>query len=69
MKDTSRLTAAEVNQRYSKSANLAVRTLLLNGEGWVFRYFKTLDAAITNEVLEGRGLDLDRWVQAACGHC
>ncbi|CAB1102471.1 unnamed protein product [Ectocarpus sp. CCAP 1310/34] len=34
MKDTSCLTAAEINQRYSKSANIAARKLLPTDGGW-----------------------------------
>lgn len=49
MKDASRLTAAEVNQRLSKSASVAVRKLQLNGGDWhVFSDLKVLHVAITH---------------------
>ncbi|CAM9141554.1 unnamed protein product, partial [Laminaria digitata] len=51
MKDASHLTPAEVNHRYSKSANLSARKLLLNGvAGCVFSDFKTVHVAITHKV-------------------
>ena len=68
MKDTSRLTPAEVNHRYSKSANLSARKLLLNGVAdFVFSDFKTLHVAISHKVFRGHDLDLDHWVKVACG--
>ena len=70
MKDTSRLTAAEINQRYSKSANVSARKLLVNGgDRHTFSDFKVMHAAISYELFQGHGLDFEGWVKVACGQC
>lgn len=65
MKDTSRLTAAETNQRYNKSANVAARKLLLLNcsDRHVFGDLKVLHAAISYQVFEGHNVDF-----TGCGH-
>ncbi|CAN0312902.1 unnamed protein product, partial [Scytosiphon promiscuus] len=51
MKETSRLTPAEVNHRYSKSANLYARTLLPEDVGFrVFSDLKTLHVVISHNI-------------------
>ena len=70
MKDTSPHTAAEINQRYSKSANVCARNLFVNvGDRHTFSDFKVIHAAISHEVFQGHGLDFEGWVRAACGQC
>lgn len=69
MKDTSCLTAAEINQRYSKSANIAARKLLpTDGGRHVFGDLKVLHAAISYRVFKGHGLDFEGWVRVVVGH-
>lgn len=69
MKDTSRLMAAEIYQRFSKSANVAARRLLLNGgDRQVVNDFKLLHAAITYKAIERHRANCDGWVEVVCGH-
>lgn len=56
-KSASHLTPAEINQRYSKSANRYARKLHSAGaEGFILSDFKTLHAAVTRRVFRGHGL-------------
>lgn len=69
MKDTCSLTAAQINQRYSKSANIAARKLLpADGDRRVFGDLKVLHAAISYRVFKGHDLDLVGWVGVVVGH-
>lgn len=66
--EASRWTPGEVNQRYSKSANLAAIKFLLNYcEGRVFGGFKVLHTATAYEVVEGHDTGFDDWIQVASG--
>ncbi|CAM9687992.1 unnamed protein product, partial [Laminaria digitata] len=68
MKETARLTPAEVNHTYSKSANLYARKLLPDEVGFrVFSYLKTLYVAVTHKVFTGHEFDLGDWVKVARG--
>ena len=69
MKETSHLTPAEVNRRYSKSANLTARKLLLNAchGGHVFSDLKTLHGAVSHKVFTGHALELSDWTKVARG--
>lgn len=69
MKDTSHYAPAEIHQRYSKSASIAARKLLVASvEGHAFSDFKSLYVVITNQLLEGHGLDMYSWTTVAFGH-
>ncbi|CAN0244763.1 unnamed protein product, partial [Pylaiella littoralis] len=69
MKDISCLTAAEINQRCSKSANIAARKLLpADGDHRVFGDLKVLHAAISYRVFKGHDLDLVGWVGVVVGN-
>lgn len=69
MKDTSCLTAAQINQRYSKSANIAARKLLpADGHRRVFGDLKVLHSAISYRVFKGHDLDLVGWVRVVVGN-
>lgn len=59
---------AEVNQRYSKSANFAAIKFLLDGQGRVFSDFRVLCAANTCEAFEGHDVDFDDCKKVASGH-
>lgn len=67
LKDTSCCTAAEVNQRHSKSANLDTRRFVLDGAGRVFSDFKVLHAAITHEAFKGHDADIEDWIKVTSG--
>lgn len=69
MKDTSCLTAAETNQRYSKSVNIVARKLLpTDGGRRVFGDLKALHSAISNRIFKGHDLDLVGWARVVMGH-
>ena len=69
MKDTAHLTAAELNQRFSKSANVWARKILpVNGEDrHTFSDLKVMHAALSFKVFEGHGLGFGEGVRVACG--
>lgn len=68
MKDTSRLTPAEVNHRFSKSVNLYARELLPEEVGFrVFSDLKTLHVVISHNIFTGHELELSDWVKVARG--
>lgn len=69
MKDTAHLTAAEINQRFSKSANVWARKILpVSGdERHTFSDLKVMHAAISFKVFEGHRLGLEEWFRVACG--
>lgn len=69
MKETFNLTPAEVNHRYSKSANLYARKLLPDvcQGGHVFSDLRTLHGAVSHEVFTGHELELSDWVKVARG--
>lgn len=69
VKDTARLTAAEINQRFSKSANVSARKLLPDDGGARYTYsdLKVIHAAISFKVFRGHGLGLEEQVRVACG--
>ena len=69
MKDTANLTAAEVNQRFSKLANVWARKILPDdgGDRYTFSALKVMHAAVSFEVFEGHGLGFGEWVRVACG--
>ncbi|CAN0106193.1 unnamed protein product [Scytosiphon promiscuus] len=68
MKDTSRLTPAEVNHRFSKSVNLYARKLLPEEVGFrVFSDLKTLHVVISHRKFTGHEFDLGEWLKIARG--
>ena len=68
MKDTSRLTPAEVNHRFSKSVNLYARKLLPEEAGLrVFSDLKTLHVVISHRKFTGHEFDLGEWLKIARG--
>lgn len=66
-KDTSSL--AEVNQRHSKSTDLAARKSLLDGQGHVFCEFKVLHAANAFQAFKGHDADFYVSINLASGQC